>query len=203
MTEQELMREIKTDYVNVFRISDYHDNKFRRKVIKATRFPIFWDYEYLSRRKNKWLIFLEARSKKEIGDSSRITLVCTYQNKNGHHAVMVTYMDKKSHLIIYPPHFFSRYAERCGIDLSGIELIKRFFKHNASYVFDIHDISISDDAFRREIYGSTKEGIALGMLSTEGNIMFKTFITYDMTKGEQIAKFAENEKIRQELHEKN
>lgn len=44
------------------------------------------------------------------------------------------------------------------------------------------------------------EGVALGYVSAEGNILFKTFVTYDMLKGEQIAKFIENEKIRQEIH---
>ncbi len=50
------------------------------------------------------------------------------------------------------------------------------------------------------MYGSTKDGVALGWHTTGGNVHFKTFITYEMTKGDQIEIFAQNEKIRQELH---
>lgn len=34
-----------------------------------------------------------------------------------------------------------------------------------------------------------------------GNILFKTFVTYDMLKGEQVEKFTRNEEIRKEIHE--
>jgi hypothetical protein len=203
MTEQELMREVKTDFVNAFRISNYHDQKFRRMVIKSSRFPVFTQFEYTSPRKNRWIIFLEAHSKKEIGDKSRITFVCIYQAKHGYYAVMVTFTNKKQHLVIYAPHLFSRYAERCGVKLSGVELMKHFFKRNSNYVYDIRDTVINENTAIREIYGSTAEGVAMGFMSTEGNVMFRTFITYDMTKGEQINKFAENERIRREIHDNN
>ncbi|MDR1980363.1 MAG: hypothetical protein LBQ39_01925 [Tannerellaceae bacterium] len=200
MTEQEIRNEVMTDSVNAVHYSDAKDRKFRRMVIKASRFPVYAHSEYMSPRKNRWLIFFEARSKKETGDMTRITIVCLYNSPHGYYAVMVSFIDGRSHLIIYAPHFFSRYAERCGIELSGIELIKRFFKHNSNYVYATKETVTGENAITREIYGSTEEGVAMGFISQESNIMFRTFITYDMTKGEQVSTFAENERIRKEIH---
>jgi hypothetical protein len=54
---------------------------------------VFADTEYISPRKNKWLIFFEARSKKEIGDFTRITTVCIYDSEHGRYAAMLTFME--------------------------------------------------------------------------------------------------------------
>ena len=78
MTEKELIVEVTADYLNAFRYSDHIDRKFRRLVIKSTRFPVMACYEYVSPRKNRWLIFCESRSKKEVLDNSRISLVTIY-----------------------------------------------------------------------------------------------------------------------------
>lgn len=187
--------------VNAFKYSDAKDQKFRRLVIKSTRFPVYAHSLYLSPRKNNWIILFEARSKKEIGEESRITFVTYHNSPHGYYAVMVSYLNNRQHLIVYPPHFFSRYAERCKIGLSGVDLILRFFKLNYSYAYEFKDIQLQADEFRTEIYGSTAEGVAMGVETVEGNVLFKTFITYNMTKGEQIDIFTENERYRKEIHE--
>jgi hypothetical protein len=201
MTEKELMSEVISDSANVLRFIDAIDNKFRRLVLKTTKFPVRKCYEYTSRKKNKWLIFLEARKKKEVRDMERLTLVACYDTPHGIYAVMPTYEKGNNRIIIYPPHFFSRYAKRCGIELSGIELMKRFFPENCSYVYAHKQITIDEEHIAIEVYGSTSEGVAMGIVSEHGNFLFRTFITYEMSKGEQIEKFAENERIRQEIHQ--
>lgn len=201
MTEEELFIEVVTDMGNAFKYSDAKDQKFRRMVIKSNRFPVYAHSIYTSPRKNIWLILFEARTKKEIGEDCRITFVTCYNSPHGYYAVMVSFTNNRQHLILYPPHFFSRYAERCNINLSGIDLMLRFFKQNASYVFELKETTVGDNLIRTEVFGSTKEGVAMGFRSIGGNILFKTFITYNMTKGEQVSEFAENEKIRKEIHE--
>ena len=52
-----------------------------------------------------------------------------------------------------------------------------------------------------EVYGSTKDGVAMGVLTNEGNVLFRTFVTYDMLKGDQIETFTKNEQIRREIHD--
>ena len=201
MTESEIIKEVTTDYFNAFRYSDHLDKKFRRIVIKSRRFPVRAYYEYLSPRKNRWFIFLESRSKKEILDNSRVSLIAVYDNQIGRHAVMVTFTNKKMHFVIYPPHFFARYRQRVlQSEIHGKELIVRFFQENYSYVYDICNVKVSEEKYQIEVRGSTKEGVALGLKTVEGNVFFKTFVTYEMLKGEQIAIFTANEKIRKEIH---
>lgn len=201
MSEEELINEVTTDYVNVFRYSDHLDNKFRRIVVKSKIFPVTACKEYVSPRKNRWLIFLEARSKKETLDRSRITLVVTFEAPNGTHAVMGTFTNGRMHYIIYPPHFFARYRQRViKEDITTTDLIKRFFKFNQGYVYTLKDTPKFGNLALREVYGTTRDGVAMGFMTTHQNVLFKTFITFDMLKGEQIETFTANEKLRQELN---
>lgn len=202
MTEAELLEEINNDLPNVVNISNNKDAKVRRIIHKSVLFPVYLHSYVTSPRKNKWIILWEARSKKNVGDNSLISFVCYQDTPHGRYAYMPTWADKKLILIVYPPHFFSRFAKRMNLNLTGVDLIKRYFEINNSYAFDL-DSSLIDDTCKQNIYGSSLEGIALGLKSVEHNIiLFKTFITYEMTKGSQIEVFARNEEIRREIHEK-
>lgn len=199
MTEAELLQEIKKDLPNVVSISNNKDAKVRRIILKSASFPVYLHSYITSPRKNKWIILWEARNKKNVGDDSLISFVCYQETAHGRYAYMPTWADKKLILIVYPPHFFSRFAERMDLSLSGVDLIRRYFEKNNSYAYELG--TADDDA--QQIYGSSVEGIALGLRYTEHDIiLFKTFITYEMTKGSQIEAFARNEEIRKEIHEK-
>ncbi len=202
MSEKELKSEIVKDQFNAFRFSDHYDKKFRRIVLNARKFPVRTILSYKSPRKNRWFIFYEARSKKEVGDNARVTFVVTFESPYGLHAVLSSFTNGVNHLVIYPPHFWRRFRSRCNLVVHGEELIRKFFINNSSYVYSIKDTYIDETSFVRECYGSTADGVALGLISQEGNILFKTFITYDMLRGEQIHTFTENERIRQEIHSK-
>lgn len=201
MNEQEIIREVLGDMVNAFRWEDRNHNRFRRLVLKSTRFPVYSHYSYTSPKKNKWLILLQAQNKKEFGDNSRTTYVATYNSPHGIYAIMVSFINENPHLIFYPPHFFRRYRERMDLDLHGDELLVEFFRYNSGYVFE-HYLKDSGGGEKiLEIAGSTNDGVALGIQSVNGNLLFKTFVTYDMLKGEQIEVYTKNELIRKELHE--
>ncbi|MGL5682549.1 MAG: hypothetical protein ACRDDZ_05765 [Marinifilaceae bacterium] len=134
---------------------------------------------FTSPRKNKWFVWHEARNKNETGEYSRLTRFVVYDTHVGLHAILLSAYEGKQHLIFYPPHFFSRYAERCDINLTGIELIKRYFKLNAGYAF--HFVTNSDGG----LFGITDEGVGLGYTTMQGDVLFKTFISHDMAKGDQ------------------
>ena len=64
-------------------------------------------------------------------------------------------------------------------------------------------IKLTGDICRNHVYGSSLEGVAMGVKIANVNIiLFKTFITYEMTKGKQISVFARNEEIRKEIYGK-
>lgn len=203
-TEEMIDEEILKDLMNVLRYSDHQDKRFRKIVLRASIFPVHLSFFYTSPLKNKWFISYEARNKKEIGENCRMTIVCTYRDSNGFLcAAMPTSVEDKRHMIIYPAHFFTRYRERMNIEDLGDDLIKKFFTLNFSYVFEEkRTFVLNSNAFVKEIYGSCHDGVCMGVMTNMGNILFRTFITYGMAKGEQIKTFAENEKIRKEIHEK-
>ena len=193
MTEKELFEEVIQDVANAVKFSDTKDQKFRRMVIKSNRFPVRAHCFYVSPRKNKWIIFLEAKTKKEIGEECRINFVTYYDSPHGVYALMLTSTSGKQHLILYPPHFFTRYMERMNLDLPRLQLIQQFFAVNNAYSYYRPN--------RSEVCGSTEDGIALGLMSIHGNVVFKTFISYSMCQGDQIENFTKTEKYRHEIHD--
>lgn len=190
MSESEVIKEITSDLINVLKFSDYKDAKFRRLVLKSPKFPVYANSEYISPLKNRWIILYEARNKGMIGDRSLVTYIITFTTSHGIYAIMVSFIDNKPIYIFFPPHFFSRYAERMNINKSGLELMKLFFKANNNFIYDYND----------GIKGSTADGIALGFVTELGNIMFKTFVSFDLLKGEQIDKYIDQNNLREEIH---
>nr|DAT27612.1 MAG TPA: hypothetical protein [Caudoviricetes sp.] len=203
-TESDLIKEINKDMENILKISDSKDQRVTRIILKSSVFPVYIHSFVTTKLKNKWLILWEARSKKNIGENSMITLICFHDTPNGRFVYMPSFILGKLLLIAYPPHFFSRYAERMNISLSGMELVKYFFERNASYGFTHKNELVSETTAIENVYGSCSDGIALGVSSASGLIvLFKTFITYEMLKGEQVEDFAKTEVIRKEFHEKD
>lgn len=203
MTDTEMQREVERDLPEMVAYVDSRDNKFRRAVIKANRFPLYFAPVFrTSKAGNKWMILFEARAKKDMHDS-RVTFVCTINAPNGYYAVMPTSTTGRFHHIFYQPHFFSRYALRHGLKTHGLPLIAEYFRLNYSYAFETRDTFLDESRFVREVYGSSLHGVALGVSLNSGNIFFRTFVSYDMLKGEQIEVFTKNEQFRKEIHETN
>lgn len=133
-----------------------------------------------------------------------MTMACTFRDANGFpFGVMPFPLGDKRKLAFYPPHFFARFRERMDLEETGDGLIKRFFAYNASYGFTEKRTPLlgSSNVSVVEVFGSCRDGVCMGLKTKLGNVVFKTFITYEMTKGEQVEKFAESEKIREEIHE--
>lgn len=207
MTEESQCKELMSDLLDFLKYQDLNfDKKFRREVIHSSIFPVRRKYEWTSRRRNEWTVIYEARSRKEVGDMARTTNYATVNVSYGKYAYMITFTNGNPQFIFYPPHFFQRFCDRCNIGKSGKELYARFFRDNSSYCFEICDKYFKKDNgeeyMMQEVYGSTKDGVALGVMTIHGNVLFRTFVTYDMLKGDQVEKFTRNEEIRREIHEK-
>ena len=201
-TEKQIHEELLKDMLNVMRFSDYKDKIFRRKVITAKMYPVRMSFFYTSPLKNRWFLAYEARSKKEFGDNVRMTNVCIYKDVNGFLCAAMIAIYKDVRVTLYPAHFFKRYKERMHSEKVGEELLKEYFTRNFSYVYDFeekHAFNGIGNLCIKEVHASCNDGIAIGNVTETGNVFFKTFITYEMTKGEQIEKFAHNEKIRKEF----
>lgn len=200
MTELELKRELELDIENVANWEKRNENRFRRLVLKSKKFPVSTHYIYISPRKNRWIITLTALSKKDVGKYSLKGLVATYETNFGTHALVPSIVLDRQTIKFHPPHFFKRYKERMGLDLKGLDLIAEYFKRNNNYTYEIRDI-VENGEPRVDFAGSTVDGVTLGYGTTGGNILTKTFITYDMLKGEQIETYMNNNEYRKEMAE--
>lgn len=75
------------------------------------------------------MILWEAQNKK-VGDSSQITFICYVESSHEQYVFMPTWTNGEMILLMYSPHFFSRFTKCMKISINGIELIKRYFKQN-------------------------------------------------------------------------
>lgn len=196
MTENQLISEVIADFKTVVSISNDKDKKVANLIRKRTVFPARFHSYVITKRKNNWLILWEALNRSNIGDRSLISFVCFYDTPHGKYAIMPSFSEGGIMLLMFTPHFFSRFANRAVIDLTGKDLIKRYFEINYNYGFSYN----TDPGGAVNVFGSSKDGIALG-IEYKGKqiILFKTFITYDMCKGQQIEVFAQSNQIRQEM----
>lgn len=202
MTLEEMEKELTTDMFHLMRYLDHQENQYRRMVLKATRFPFrMKPVFYTSPRKNQWMVLTEVPSRKAVhSDDSKTTFVCMLNHSNGIFCFMPLFLDNKMWIMAYLPHFFSRYASRTGLTIHGKPLIQHYFTYNASYVYKVNE-GTEDGKYAIRFAASSLHGVGLGLAFNQ-ILLFKTFLTYDMLRGEQAEIYLKNEKIRQEIHEK-
>ena len=202
MTYDEIITEVSKDVADVFELSCKKDAKIKRIIQKSQLFPVRLYSFVTSSNKNRWLLTWEAYSRKHVGDNILFSMICIINNKNGRIAIMPSFQNLQRPLFfIFLPHFFQRFAERMQIDATGEELIRRFFQFNVNFSIDTKRQMVSDTQYTIESTATSPDGISLGYQLADGNFFFKTFITYDMAKGEQIEAFRASELRRVESHE--
>lgn len=181
MSVTEIHNELVKDYDNCISRIDRDFKHYRRAIIKSTKFPMYFKpIDYTTPSRNKFVILVEAESKKNANDLL-ITLIGYYLRPEGIYAAMIVPSkngDKK--ICIYPPHFFERYKERyLQNDLSALEVIKQYFKINSAITFEVRE----EAGFR----GVCRDGYILGKILSHNILIVKTFVTIKMLKGEQVA----------------
>jgi hypothetical protein len=180
MTVNDIQIELSRDYDNCMDKVAIECRKIRRTIIKSKRFPIqFEPVEYISPRQNRYLIFLEASSKKNA-ESPLMTVVALYNKHDGLYAAAISKLHGSiTKVNIYPPHFFQRYKERIlGENVTTKEAIKLFFRNNSNIAGDMTN--------ENEFKGSCKEGFVFGTTISYTIDIIKTIISNNMLKGTQI-----------------
>lgn len=175
MTDIEIYQEGRSEYETILNYIDRIAPKYRRPIIKSSKFPMYFKpVEYKSVKGNLYIIFFEARTKKDYDGRLLFTIICVY-NKNGGLNVMMYNRPPQRNIMIYSPHLFSRYRTRFLKDesLSSIDVIKRFFQINPT--------SRGMQTRGDEIACSCNEGVLFGKRIDDGKIIiFKTFVSFDM-----------------------
>lgn len=113
-----------------------------------------------------------------------------YRQSDGFHLVGFLYLDSnplaKAEKAFFTPHFFDRYRERTGLpmDMSKMDVIKDWIMKNLHLNSDVQ----GNEKYPDGIFCAYPSGVALGRELPDGNSEMKTFITYEMLRGEQVEK---------------
>lgn len=180
MTVNDIQVELSRDYDNCMDKVAIECRKIRRTIIKSKKFPIqFEPVEFISPKQNRYLIFLEANSKKNA-ENPIITTVALYNRPEGLYAASTSSIHASIIKVnIFPPHFFQRYKERIlGENITTKEAIKLFFRSNNNIVGDISE--------ENEFMASCSEGFVFGSKISYTIDIYKTIISNKMLKGTQI-----------------
>jgi len=189
---------------------DSYKKDFRRKVLKASKFPFSKLYDFTTLKKNQFLFSFTAltrgQAEKPFG-----SLYGIYTRPEGKYLAEIN--PELFEMTIYPPHYFKRYRERIlkNDDLSNEELIRSFIQSSWGFIAagvnkQLEAVYQSFEASHQNevigFAGATYDGYCFGERQGKINIM-KTIISDDMLYDNQRELFTvlrqtfkENNKIR-------
>lgn len=195
MTPEEVYRELDRDRDNLSRWWLRKRQEIAKRALKCTKFPMTTWLEWISPRKNRYLVFnILLKRKFDKGNASGFIAL---QRTEYGTATYTSWVNWQYHTTrnVYLPHLYMRYSQRCNVMKTGTDLIKHFIERNVhgevSYDkrFVGRSIRYKDKNFASV---STTEGVLLGE-NAPGNIFVgHTFITYDMATGLQRKEFEAN-----------
>lgn len=191
MTHAEAYRELDADRENLERWWDHRYDEYRRRALKTTKFPVSWKTEYISPRKNQYTLIVTCTRRRFEGYYGCVLLALRKENHG--YTVYLTKINQGTIMgkTVFLPHFFDRYAERAGVDKSGVDLIRHFFANQSGgYILSSQQLASRSVRYngRDHRFMATHDGVLLGDLDDDIFIV-RTFITYSMTAGLQAAEF--------------
>lgn len=174
-----------------------------RKVAQQIgSFPCGVETMVISTPVMQWGVRFYALSRQEWSMQTKESgqFYCMVQSEAGLHVYIFVRMDTGEEAVfVFPPHFFVRYHERYWekkSTLYGKQLIKTYLKDNLIMRYGLQP-GTEERVTGASIYGASAHGIALGQVLNDYAYIFKTFISYEMTKGEQIPLYMQ-QKLRTE-----
>lgn len=178
MSNEEIVKELLYDIEIVKRKAEYSLEMVKRILIKTKSYPFIKAYDYVTpKTKNKWIYVLEIKSK----NNSFVTSVNYHYTDIGLRASMVT---SNMDIVFYTGHFFTRYAEREGLNLpSPVDKMKLFFSLNPHINYRIEK-QLEVGVF--EIFGTVKTGVILGKKIAHNIMVCNTYLSNEMLKGNQV-----------------
>lgn len=189
MTHEEERQEILKDLPNVERWDQHRWKTYYRMSLKIKDFPKYVFTEYVSPRKNRWLV-----STKIDGKDSFASTYGVLQILNGlvlHQVFCSMREDRFSTVCTFLPHFFERYRQYNQLDIKGIPLIKQVLKDDISFNVDrTQEISGRKELDKdNNVHCCMRQGIGLGYELGYRHYLIKTFVTYEMSRGRQKSIF--------------
>ena len=181
MTFDELQNEIQCDMEEVRNksLSEFRLKALRRASMKRKHDIVYtWFFVNTSRR-NRYACILSVNGWNNFkAGKIHQYYVAIYDTDRGKYAVTRVHAKdlafESRFVCRYQPHFFSRYAERTGLSLTGEDLILHYFVRNNLACMHIDPLKRNENEF----FSASTDGLALGYRDGN-NVKFNTFIPYD------------------------
>lgn len=181
MTLKEMLRELEADYDEVCdkMFTKHRMSRLKRALMKNRNCYVTNSFFVNSSRRNRYACIIAVNGWENYQKwVFHKYIIAIYDTDSGKYAATIARtkgpgVDQNT-VSRYQPHFFSRYAERMGIDLTGEALIMHFFQRNNMCCLNMNPLKRNEE----EMFAATAEGLSLGYC--EGwDIKFNTFIPYD------------------------
>lgn len=195
MSYEEIVAEFKKDWETYFpSVIERHlnDNKYRRYMLKQAKddVPVFFKPIHLtSTRGNKYILHINSKGRTDYKRKGFLFLVYMYFHRpNGIYAVLLcsnsSWNFDSNTYNIYIPHFFDRYRERELQDVHKpkMETIIDFFQNNPTGKYT----PVDSNKYKDSIFFTVPRGVMLGSTYSSTINELRTYITFDMLKGNQI-----------------
>lgn len=195
MTYEEVVAEFKNDWRNYLPDVLPHimnDNKYRRYMLKQAKdnVPVFFKpVEITSKRGNKYILQVNSKGKSDFKKNGLLFIIYMYYHRpEGIYVVMLgsdgSWTVSDDFYNIYTPHFFDRYRERELKDIHKpkLQTIIDFFTHNATGRY----INVDNEKYKDSIFYTVPTGVMLGSIYKDNIFELRTYITFDMLKGNQV-----------------
>ena len=152
--------------------------------------PVFFKpIELTSKRGNKYILQINSKGKSDYKKKGLLYIIYMYYHRpEGIYVVMLgsngSWTTKDDFYNIYTPHFFDRYRERELKDIHKpkLQTIIDFFAHNATGNF----IEVNNEKYKDSIFYTVPTGVMLGSIYNDYIFELRTYITFDMLKGNQV-----------------
>lgn len=200
MTTDEMFRELMIDKDNCIRWREHLRRRVAEIARRGSKFPRFLFFDYLSPRKNQWLVQASIVNRHPYNGILFASCVVRHA-EDGWYMHQAVYNSTTCIQLMMTPHCIRRYAERTGReDVKMPELMKVWMMCNHDICGE-NDESLSGRRSRGGMYEQrhycSNEGILMGDWHEGKNgrtFMAKTFITYDMAKDRQVEVFGQSRK---------
>lgn len=206
MTPKEIDIETNAEVKNILAKTEKMNKVFRRKVLKASKFPVKMTYEQHTVRKNRWKVTLTAMSKGNTMERTIMHFYCISESLQGKFIYVPIPSNNRpkgvQRTIIIKPHFFSRYRERMGTEYDGEELVARLIDELEVVNFIFHHLPDG----KTKLIVNLKEGQGFGESFYDKNVLLvRTFVPKEMLFNNQKPFYeyglVEREKELEDAHE--
>ena len=186
MNHQEIAAQIKREHSKICNTTllrlgaEYDRERRKRKIPKEAFYPK--EYEIKTAGKNNWIIFLhKAPGERKYTGTASLCFLCViyYYSDKG---LKAFYQAADDVIAGFTSHFFKRYNERLGLNLSNpIDILKAFFRKGMYCT-----LKMIERNNRPHIIGFGVDGIRLGEMMYDLNyVEWKTFVNRELAYSKQ------------------